>query len=121
MSKMVLNDGTAITIEDGASLRCIHHIADDETAAQAVCAYMTGTNLQHVEFQTDSGDAYGVYDNLIIDAAPMRQTNEDGTVTVTISLRKKTDIELRLDALELGHDINAGGIAELASIIGGEV
>lgn len=120
MSKMVLNDGTAITIEDGASLRCIHHIADDETAAQAVCSYLTVENLQHVEFQTDSGDAYGVYDNLTIDAAPARQTNEDGTVTVTISLRKKTDIELRLDALELGHEINAGGIAELASIIGGE-
>ena len=119
MSKMVLNDGTAITIEDGASLRCIHHIADDETAAQAVCAYLTGANLQHVEFQTDSGDAYGVYDNLIIDAAPTRQTNEDGTVTVTISLRQKTAVELRLDALEVGHEINAGAIEELAGIVGG--
>lgn len=119
MSKMVLNDGTAITIEDGASLRCIQHIADDETAAQAVCAYLTGENLQHVEFRTDSGDAYGVYDNLTIDASPMRQTNEDGTVTVTISLRKKTDVELRLDALEVGHEINAGAIEELAGIVGG--
>lgn len=120
MSKMVLNDGTAITIEDGASLRCIRHIADDETAAQAVCAYLTVANLQRVEFRTDSGGSYGVYNNLISDSAPTRQTNEDGTVTVTISLRQKTDIELRLDALELGHEINAGGIVELASIIGGE-
>lgn len=120
MSKMVLNDGTSITIEDGASLRCIRHIADDETAAQAVCAYLTVANLQRVEFRTDSGGSYGVYDNLIIDAAPMRQTNEDGTVTVTISLRQKTDIELRLDALELGHEINAGAIEDLAGIVGGE-
>ena len=120
MSKMVLNDGTAITIEDGASLRCIRHIADDETAAQAVCAYLTGVNLQHVEFRTDSGGSYGVYNNLISDSAPTRQTNEDGTVTVTISLRQKTDIELRLDALELGHEINAGAIEELAGIVGGE-
>ena len=120
MNKMVLMDGTAITIEDGASLRCIHHIADDETAAQAVCAYLTGTNLQRVEFRTDSGGSYGVYNNLISDSAPTRQTNEDGTVTVTISLRQKTDIELRLDALELGHEINAGAIEELAGIVGGE-
>lgn len=120
MNKMVLMDGTSITIEDGASLGCIRHIAADETEAQIVCASMTGTNLQHVEFQTDSGDAYGIYDNLIADLAPSRQTNDDGTVTVTISLRRKTDVELRLDALELGHEINAGGIAELASIIGGE-
>ena len=120
MSKMVLNDGTAITIEDGASLRCIHHIADDETAAQAVCAYLTVANLQRVEFRTDSGGSYGVYNNLISDSAPTRQTNEDGTVTVTISLRQKTDIELRLDALELGHEINAGAIEDLAGIVGGE-
>lgn len=119
MSKMVLNDGTSITIEDGASLGCIHHIAADETEAQAVCAYLTGSNLKHVEFHTDSGDAYGVYDNLIVDAAPARQTNKDGTVTVTISLRQKTDIELRLDALEEGHEINAGAIEELAGIVGG--
>lgn len=120
MSKMVLNDGTAITIEDGASLRCIRHIADDETAAQAVCAYLTVANLQRVEFRTDSGGSYGVYNNLISDSAPTRQTNEDGTVTVTISLRQKTDIELQLDALELGHEINAGAIEELAGIVGGE-
>ena len=120
MSKMVLNDGTAITIEDGASLRCIRHIADDETAAQAVCAYLTVANLQRVEFRTDSGGSYGVYNNLISDSDPTRQTNEDGTVTVTISLRQKTDIELRLDALELGHEINAGAIEELAGIVGGE-
>ena len=120
MSKMVLNDGTAITIEDGASLRCIHHIADDETAAQAVCAYLTVANLQRVEFRTDSGGSYGVYNNLISDSAPTRQTNEDGTVTVTISLRQKADIELRLDALELGHEINAGAIEDLAGIVGGE-
>lgn len=119
MSKMVLNDGTAITIEEGASLGCIHHISVDETAAQAVCAYLTVANLQRVEFRTDSGDSYGVYDNLIIDAAPARQTNEDGTVTVTISLRQKTDVELRLDALEVGHEINAGAIEELAGIVGG--
>ena len=120
MSKMVLNDGTAITIEDGASLGCIRHIADDETAAQAICAYLTGANLQHVEFQTDSGDSYGVYDNLISDSAPTRQTNDDGTVAVTISIRQKTDIELRLDALEVGHEINAGAIEELAEIVGGK-
>lgn len=120
MSKMVLNDGTAITIEDGATLNHIVHIAADETAALAVCAQLRKENLRHVEFHTDSGDAYGVYDNLVSDAAPARQTNEDGTVTVTISLRQKTDVELRLDALEVGHEINAGAIEELAGIVGGE-
>lgn len=120
MSKMVLNDGTTISIEDGATLNHIVHIAADETAALAVCAQLRKENLRHVEFHTDSGDTYGVYDNLVSDAAPARQTNEDGTVTVTISLRQKTDVELRLDALEVGHEINAGAIEELAGIVGGE-
>ena len=103
MNKMILKDGTVIAIEDGASLGYIRHIAASENEAQCVCAAMTGENLQHVEFHTDSGVAFGVYDNLINNTEPTRQTNDDETVTVTISLRQKTDIELRLDALEVGH------------------
>lgn len=120
MSKMVLNDGTAITIEDGATLNHIVHIVADETAALAVCAQLKTENLRHVEFQTESGEAFGIYNNLISDVAPARQTNDDGTVTVTISLRQKTNVELRLDSLEIGHEINAGAIEELAGIVGGE-
>lgn len=52
---------------------------------------------------------------------------EDGTYTVTIRLRIKTEIEKRLDALETGqvtlqqgHESNAGAIEDLAGMIGGE-
>lgn len=120
MSKLKLNDGATIAIEDGATLNYIVHIAADETAALAVCAQLKTENLRHVEFQTESGEAFGIYNNLISDVAPARQTNDDGTVTVTISLRQKTDVELRLDSLEIGHEINAGAIEELAGIVGGE-
>ena len=46
---------------------------------------------------------------------------EDGTDTIVIvTFRKKTEIEIRLDALEEGQETQDGAIEELASIVGGE-
>lgn len=46
---------------------------------------------------------------------------DDGTDTIVIvTFRKKTDIEIRVDALEEGQETQDGAIEELASIIGGE-
>lgn len=96
-----LADATTIEIEDGASLGAIIHIAATEADALIVSAAITTANLAHVEFYNPGAtEPYGVYDNLLAIESPTRQTNEDGTVTVTIRLREKTDVELRLDALE---------------------
>ena len=111
-----LADNTTIEIEDGASLREIIHIAATEADALAVSAAITPANLAHVEFynpEQNSENPYGLYEDLTANAAPTRQTNEDGTVTVTISLREKTNIELRLDALEESQATQDGAIADL--------
>ena len=42
---------------------------------------------------------------------------EDGTYTVTIRLRTKTDIEKRLDSLEKGHIANATAIDSIITDI----
>ena len=41
---------------------------------------------------------------------------EDGTYTVTIRLRTKTEMEKAIDELKAGHEANAEAIEELASI-----
>ena len=47
--------------------------------------------------------------------------NEDGNDTlVVLTFRKKTELEIRVDALEEGQETQDGAIEELASIIGGE-
>ena len=114
MPYIKLADGTQVLVEDGASLDRIEHIATDEAAALAVCAKFTPVNLTRVEFATDPDDEpHGVYENLALIEPPTRQDTEDGKVLVTIRLREKTDLELRVDALEESQATQDGAIEDL--------
>lgn len=108
-------NGTKLEIEETATLGNIRHLAETEAAALAVCALVTPENLTHVEFSNDEG-VYGEYDNLISDAQPTRQATEDG-VLVTISLREKTALELRVDALEDSQALQDGAIEDIADVV----
>ena len=114
MDYMKLADKTQITIEDGASLDHIVHITESEADAQAACmAVRESGNLDHVEFFNEGAEEpYGVYDDLALNAPPTRH-DENGAVVVTISLREKTDIEKRLDALEESQQIQDGAIEDI--------
>ena len=114
MPYIKLADSTQIPVEDGASLDHIEHIAKDETSALAVCAKFTPENLTHVEFATAPDDEpHGVYENLALIEPPTRQDTEGGKVLVTIRLREKTDLELRVDALEESQATQDGAIEDL--------
>lgn len=118
MDCIKLTDGTQVTIKDGASLDRIIHVSDTEADAVAVCKVVTAANLKHIEFFNEGAEQpYGVYDDLSINAAPTRQDNEDGTVTVTISLREKTTLEKRLDALEESQAVQDGAIEDLGLVV----
>lgn len=115
---MKLATGRQIEVEDGTYLGEIVHIAEDEAAAVEVCAAITPAALAHVEFCSgETGEAYGIYDDLIKVAEPTRQTNEDETVTVTISLREKSDLEKRVDALEESQAVQDGAIEDLGIVV----
>lgn len=113
MEILKLYDGTTIPLEEGASLAEMRHIAADETAALAVCNAITPDNLRHIEFSMDGGEPHGIYDNLALIEPPTRQDTEDGKVLVTIRLREKTDLELRVDALEESQATQDGAIEDL--------
>lgn len=115
---MKLADGSEILIEEGASLDTIRHIAETDAAAAAACALVTPANLKRVEFWgEDAEEPHGLYDDLILTGPPVRWDNEDGTVTVAIGLREKTDVERRLDALEESQDVQAGAIEDLGAAV----
>lgn len=117
MDYIKLTDGTQVTIEDGASLEHIFHTAANEADAVTVCAALTPENLSHVEFFNEGAEnPYGVYDDLILNSPPTRQDG-DGVVIVTISLREKTDIEKRLDALEESQEIQDGAIEDIGMVL----
>lgn len=115
---MKLATGRQIEVEDGTYLGGIVHIAEDEAASVEVCAAITPEALAHVEFCSgETGEAYGIYDDLTLNAAPTRQTNEDETVTVTIRLREKSDLEKRVDALEESQAVQDGAIEDLGLVV----
>lgn len=128
MDKIILKDQTTFEIADGASLGNIQIKAENFDTVKTITDAFTADNLAEVTFE-HNGETAGKYTDLKSDGfayIPNTDTDgkEDGTYTVTIRLRTKTDIEKRLDALEAGqaslqegHESNAGAIEELADMV----
>lgn len=130
MDKIILANKTEFEIADGASLGNIQIKAENFEAVKTITDAFTTENLSEVTFE-HNGEASGKYTDLKSDGftyVPNTDVDgkENGTYTVTIRLRTKTDIEKRLDALETGqvtlqqgHESNAGAIEELADMVAG--
>lgn len=131
MDKIILANKTEFEIADGASLGNIEIQSKNFDGIKTITDAFSADNLQAVTF-THNDAVSGKYTDLKSDGftyAPNTDEagKEDGTYTVTIRLRIKTEIEKRLDALETGqvtlqqgHESNAGAIEDLAGMIGGE-
>ena len=131
MDKIILKDQTTFEVADGASLGNIQIQSKSFDGIKTITDAFTAANLKEVTF-THNDTVSGKYTDLKSDGftyVPNTDANgkEDGTYTVTIRLRTKTDIEKRLDALEAGqvtlqqgHESKAGAIEDLAGMIGGE-
>lgn len=116
MDKLRFMDGTTIDIEDGASLSNVTHIANNEADAIFVCEKITPDNVSTLQFL--HGDAVtGDYQGVIIAAPTTREDGENGTIIVRMHFREKTDVELRLDALEQSQDVQDGAIEDIGTVL----
>lgn len=120
MDKIILKDKTAFEIADGASLGNIQIKAENFEAVKTITDAFTSDNLSEVTF-THNDVVSGKYTDLKSDGftyAPNTDTN--GTYTVTIRLRTKTEMEKAIDELKAGHEVNAKAIDDLASTVAKE-
>ena len=116
MDKLKFVDGTIIDIEDGATLSEVTHIASNEANAIFVCGKVVPGNVEHLEFL--HGEAVtGDYQNVVIADPTTREDGEGEQVVVRMHFREKTDVELRLDALEEGQDIQDGAIEDIGMVL----
>lgn len=116
MDKLKFLDGTIIDIEEGASLGEVTHIATNEANAMYVCGKVTAENVEHLDFL--HGNAVtGSYDNVIISAPTTREDGENGSVIVRMHFREKTDLEIRVDALEESQDVQDGAIEDIGAVL----
>ena len=131
MDKIILKNKKEFEIADGASLGNIQIQSKNFDGIKTITDAFAENNIAEVTF-THNDAVSGKYTDLKSDGFTYAQNTdeagkEDGTYTVTIRLRTKTEIEKRLDALETGqvtlqqgHESNAGAIEDLAGMIGGE-
>lgn len=123
MDKIILKDKTEFEIAEGASLGNIQIQSKSFDGIKIITDAFTADNLAEVTF-THNGETSGKYTGLKSDGftyAPNmgEDGTEDGTYTVTVRLRTKTEMEKAIDELKAGHETNAEAIEELASIAAG--
>jgi hypothetical protein len=120
MDKIILANKTEFEIADGASLGNIQIKAENFGAIKTITDAFTADNLAEVAF-THNGETSGKYTDLKSDGFTYvpnmgEDSAEDGTYTVTVRLRTKTEMEKAIDELKAGHEANAEAIEELANI-----
>lgn len=120
MDKIILKDQTSFEIADGASLGNIQIQSADFAGIETITKAFSVDNLAKVTF-THNGEVSGEYTDLKSDGFSYNPNvgedgKEDGTYTVTVWLRTKTEMEKAIDELKAGHEANAEAIEELASI-----
>jgi hypothetical protein len=120
MDKIILKNKTEFEIAEGASLGNIQIQSKDFDGIKTITDAFTADNLAEVTF-THNGETSGKYTDLKSDGFTYMPNMgedgaEDGTYTVTVRLRTKTEMEKAIDELKAGHEANAEAIEELASI-----
>lgn len=120
MDKIILKNKTEFEIAEGASLGSIQIQSADFAGIETITKAFSGDNLAKVTF-THNGEVSGEYTDLKSDGFSYNPNvgedgKEDGTYTVTVMLRAKTEIEKTIDELKAGYEVNAGAIEELATM-----
>lgn len=123
MDKIILANKTEFEIADGASLGNIQIKAENFEAIKTITDAFTADNMQEVTF-THNDAVSGKYTDLKSDGFTYMPNvgedgTEDGTYTITIRLRTKTEMEKAIDELKAGHESNAGAIQDLADMVAG--
>lgn len=121
--KIILANKTEFEIADGASLGNIKIQAENFDAIKTITDAFTEANLKEVTF-THNAAKSGKYTDMKSDGFTYMPNvgedgAEDGTYTVTVRLRTKTEMEKAIDELKAGHESNAGAIQDLANMVAG--
>lgn len=112
---MILNNGTSIELEAGASLDALQVASGSREEMLSQWKMMNAENLKKVTIQNGAGLTVGTYDSLVL-VSETSVALADGSILTTYSLREKTEEEKRLDALEAGQEVQNGAISDLGMV-----
>lgn len=113
--KLILNNGTSIELEAGASLDALQVASGSREEMLSQWKMMNAENLKKVTIQNGAGLTVGTYDSLVL-VSETSVALADGSILTAYSLREKTEEEKRLDALEAGQEVQNGAISDLGMV-----
>lgn len=116
---LILKDGTIIELEAGASLGALQVVSANREAMAVTWGQFTQENLAEVQVKNGDGTVVGTHTDIVL-VSETSIVRPDGIILTTYCLREKTAEQKRLDALEVGQEVQDGAITELAGIMGGE-
>lgn len=122
MEKMIVKDKTEIEIMEGAGLNSITAVVTEWAALGDVAdALKKSGNLDEVQFLTDE-IVTGEYKNMKLESPLFYAVDvaEDGKIHATFGIRQKTEMELAIEQLQKGQEVQDGAIMELAEMMGGK-
>lgn len=117
--KLVLKDGTEITLETSRGMNALCVNVTDKAAACTLWGKFSKENLTQISVKNSEGVIVGSYQDMVLDHIEGRD-NEDGTVQMTFSLRGKTTEEIlteRIIALESGQQTQDEAIGDLGQAV----
>lgn len=112
--KLIFKDGTEIELESGASLVGISLLFPSIQDMADAWSEMTAENLSEVSIQNGDGVTVGRYENLVLESGTL-YPRKDG-ILVSFRLREKTEMEMRMDAIESEQEMQNGAIDDLGAI-----
>ena len=112
--KLIFANMYELKLETGASIGALEAVFPTWQDAAAALEQLTPTNLTAVQVQNGDGLIVGRYTDMVLQPGAW-DVQGDG-IHVTISLRKKTEMEKAIEDLQAGQEVQDGAIDDLAAV-----
>ena len=112
---LILKDGSVIELESGANLSALVVLSATKEDFVSTWNKLTVDNLSEVIVKNTSDVVVANYTNLVL--VNETSTITDGGISTVFNLREKSEIEIRLDAIEAGQEIQNEAIDDLATTV----
>lgn len=117
--KLVLHDGTEITLESSNGIGALLVLVESRRAAAGLWEKFTKENLRLVQIKNESGEVTGNYTDMVLDHITGTE-REEGKVGILFSLRSKTieeELRERIASLEEGQQTQDAAIGDLGQAV----
>lgn len=117
MEKIVLKDKTEILVEGGTTTNVFTTIAQGTAGVKTLLDSLTEDNLSNVEMQNEAGLVCAVWENRQLDTVNTNKIEKTDNWVVTVTLKEKDALLVRLEALEADQATQNDAIAEMSEAV----